>query len=59
MVVAFRRYTLPLPDIMGGGKPKCLNFECLPIGYFQVEFDGVRTGEGKLVLFAFINRSIY
>jgi transposase InsO family protein len=46
-----------LPEMEGGSKPRRKKFERYPIGYFHIDLAEVRTAEGKLYLFAAIDRT--
>lgn len=45
-----------LPDV-GGDKPGRHKFKAYPIGYFHIDIAEVRTAEGRLYLFAAIDRT--
>ena len=45
-----------LPE-MDGDKPKRQKFKCYPMGYFHIDIAELRTNEGKLYLFAAIDRT--
>jgi hypothetical protein len=45
-----------LPDIEGD-KPAKKEFKSYPLGYFHFDIAGVQTAEGKLFLFAAIDRT--